>query len=173
MSKGHQIFQTTKNSSRGFTIVELLIVIVVIGILAAITIVAYSGIQSRARDSDRKSDLASIVKVMNLYVVENGASPASASGCYVVRSWNGSFCEDFDNFSNLKFSTGKMPRDPLNTASSNYMYIKGYKPNATGTGITNGTGTDFVVIARLESSATATFTDIYGVGTYNYAVGSQ
>lgn len=37
----------------GFTIVELLIVIVVIGILAAITIVAYNGVQQRARDMTR------------------------------------------------------------------------------------------------------------------------
>jgi prepilin-type N-terminal cleavage/methylation domain-containing protein len=40
----------------GFTIVELLIVIVVIGILAAITIVAYNGIQDRANDTSVKSD---------------------------------------------------------------------------------------------------------------------
>ncbi|MDN5275377.1 MAG: Fimbrial protein [Candidatus Saccharibacteria bacterium] len=38
-----------KQTSKGFTIVELLIVIVVIGILAAITIVAYNGIQNRAK----------------------------------------------------------------------------------------------------------------------------
>ncbi|MCA9336117.1 prepilin-type N-terminal cleavage/methylation domain-containing protein, partial [Candidatus Saccharibacteria bacterium] len=46
-----------KNKKTGFTIVELLIVIVVIAILAAITIVAYNGIQQRSRDSIRKSDL--------------------------------------------------------------------------------------------------------------------
>ena len=44
----------------GFTIVELLIVIVVIGILAAITIVAYNGIQNRANDTAVQSDLRSI-----------------------------------------------------------------------------------------------------------------
>ena len=48
---------------KGFTIVELLIVIVVIAILAAISIVAYTGINNRAKASERKSDATSISKV--------------------------------------------------------------------------------------------------------------
>ena len=46
----------------GFTIVELLIVIVVIAILAAITIVAYTGIQERAKISALQSELSSVRK---------------------------------------------------------------------------------------------------------------
>ena len=61
-----------KDTQKGFTIVELLIVIVVIGILAAITVVAYSGIQQRARDTVRKSDLAQLKKAILLYSVDNG-----------------------------------------------------------------------------------------------------
>lgn len=45
---------------KGFTIVELLIVIVVIGILAAITIVAYNGIQERGRVARANSDLRTL-----------------------------------------------------------------------------------------------------------------
>ena len=50
----------------GFTIVELLIVIVVIAILAAITVVAYNGIQERANSSKAKADLSQLAKAMNL-----------------------------------------------------------------------------------------------------------
>ena len=53
---------------RGFTIVELLIVIVVIAILAAISIVAYNGIQERARDADRKSEIRAYKKPLELYL---------------------------------------------------------------------------------------------------------
>jgi len=57
---------------KGFTIVELLIVIVVIAILAAISIVAYNGVQTRARDTIRKNDVAAIVKAIELYKADNG-----------------------------------------------------------------------------------------------------
>jgi type II secretion system protein G len=61
----------------GFTIVELLIVIVIIGILAAITIVAYNGIQERAAFSSYKSDINSINKAILLYHADNGAYPGN------------------------------------------------------------------------------------------------
>ena len=43
------MYKRVSEKQKGFTIVELLIVIVIIGILAAITIVAYNGIQQRAQ----------------------------------------------------------------------------------------------------------------------------
>lgn len=52
------------NTKHGFTIVELLIVIVVIGILAAITIVAFNGIQDRARMQKMQSDLSTLERAI-------------------------------------------------------------------------------------------------------------
>ncbi|MNR00329.1 Type II secretion system protein G precursor [compost metagenome] len=65
---------------QGFTIVELLIVIVIIGILAAITIVAFNGTQARARDSARISKIKSISKAIDLYFVDNGRYPPILDG---------------------------------------------------------------------------------------------
>lgn len=62
----------------GFTIVELLIVVVVIAILAAITIVAYSGIQQRAREQVVRSDLQSLQKAMLMYREEKRVLPPGA-----------------------------------------------------------------------------------------------
>ena len=58
---------------RGFTIVELLIVIVVIGILAAIVVVAYVGITQRANSSAAKSNAESVRKVAEAYNADTGA----------------------------------------------------------------------------------------------------
>jgi type II secretion system protein G len=62
---------------KGFTIVELLIVIVVIGILAAIVIMAYNGIQNRANDASVQTDLKNIGKALENYRAVKGTYPVS------------------------------------------------------------------------------------------------
>lgn len=68
-----------KTKSQGFTIVELLIVVVVIAILAAITIVSYNGITNRANASAAKSTAATWQKKIELYQAEEGAYPYALS----------------------------------------------------------------------------------------------
>lgn len=68
----HKQYRTT---THGFTIVELLIVIVVIGILAAIVIVAFNGIQDRARVTSAKSDLGSLGKLVSIKSTDDGYYP--------------------------------------------------------------------------------------------------
>lgn len=66
-------------SRSGFTIVELLIVIVVIAILAAISIVAYNGIQERARNSQTTSAVSAYIKAINFYEIDEGQHPPVTS----------------------------------------------------------------------------------------------
>ena len=60
------------NKENGFTIVELLIVIVVIGILAAITIVAYNGVQSRARTTTAQANAQEVQNKAEVYAADTG-----------------------------------------------------------------------------------------------------
>ena len=69
-----------KTFSYAFTIVELLIVIVIIGILAAITIVSYTGITGRATGVSLQSDLATAKKQFELYKVDHGQYPTGLDG---------------------------------------------------------------------------------------------
>jgi prepilin-type N-terminal cleavage/methylation domain-containing protein len=60
---------------RGFTIVELLIVVVVIGILAAIALVSYNGVNRQAVAATLKSDLKNASTQLDLARVKNGNYP--------------------------------------------------------------------------------------------------
>jgi prepilin-type N-terminal cleavage/methylation domain-containing protein len=70
---------TSLKRSFGFTIVELLIVIVVIGILAAITVVAYNGIQNRAKASSASSAATQAAKKIALYQADTSTYPLTGN----------------------------------------------------------------------------------------------
>lgn len=65
----------TTTNKKGFTIVELLIVIVVIAILAAITIVAYNGIQNRAKSGQVVTGMNQYIKAIMAYTTDKGVYP--------------------------------------------------------------------------------------------------
>lgn len=65
-----------KNKQSGFTIVELLIVIVVIGILAGLVITTFSGIQQKARDTERVTDIKAIHAQVEAFWAQKGYYPS-------------------------------------------------------------------------------------------------
>jgi len=72
------------SSRRGFTIVELLIVIVVIAVLAAISVIAYNGIQQRAKNTSRFNELVAWQKQFELYRALTGSYPPQPDGEYCL-----------------------------------------------------------------------------------------
>jgi general secretion pathway protein G len=134
-----------KNKKTGFTIVELLIVIVVIAILAAITIVAFNGIQARARDAQRQNDVKSITKALELYYLDNGKFPPGSGSTTINSSWSTTADSSWQNLANhlVPKYISSLPSDPVSTPNGNvqgssalnYAYfadVSGYYCGPTG-----------------------------------------
>jgi prepilin-type N-terminal cleavage/methylation domain-containing protein len=66
----------SNKKQKGFTIIELLIVIVVIGILAAIVITTYGGIQAKQRNTTRQDDVKSLQAQLEAFYSQNGYYPS-------------------------------------------------------------------------------------------------
>lgn len=82
-----------KNKQSAFTIVELLVVIVVIGILAAITIVSYSGIRNKAIIASLQSDLSNASTQFKIFHIDNDRYPATIStDCAVTPTSTTNLC---------------------------------------------------------------------------------
>jgi prepilin-type N-terminal cleavage/methylation domain-containing protein len=154
--------QKSTRSSGGFTIVELLIVIVVIGILAAITIVAYNGIQSRARDSIRYADAKAIVKALEIYKADKGYYPQwdannTTTAALCAGHTNGYSYSDATDGTWLKSlvignAITKVPTAPSNGCTSYYRYLY---PGATTYNCPARTTNYYILeIVGVESMAT-------------------
>jgi prepilin-type N-terminal cleavage/methylation domain-containing protein len=118
---GYATIISIMNKSRGFTIVELLIVIVVIAILAAITIVAFNGIQERSQVARAQSDMSNMQKLVELYRGDNSTYPLASSWVFQATSNRNTFIP------------GLVPEyaSALPLAGPNAQYI--YRTNSTGT----------------------------------------
>jgi len=149
---------TGRAKQTGFTIVELLIVVVVIAILAAISLVAYTGFQQRARDNIRKSDINALAKSFELLYIDKGKYTTTSEPCMDtsigIDSCNGVINNiggwaPSSNIRNLIAGgyTSEIPIDPIN----NETYYYSYEPWNAGQGGYTEAAQAYDLCARLEA----------------------
>jgi len=110
-------------ATRGFTMVELLVVISIVGILASIVYASFGSSRAIARDEIRKTDLKSLQLALNLYKAQNGSFPPA--GCSAGNNFtpaNITGCADGQYIQNLVPDyIPALPRDPR-TNTNLYRY---------------------------------------------------
>jgi len=108
-----------KRDYRGFTLVELLVVVAIIGLLSGMVVISVRNIKAKARDAERVSEINSIATVLSLYHNDYNLYPVFDG--YITGT---------DDLSTTLKNTGyinMVPIDPLNTDSSDCGSLTGYR----------------------------------------------
>jgi prepilin-type N-terminal cleavage/methylation domain-containing protein len=146
-----------KKAQRGFTIVELLIVIVVIGILAGLVLNSFQGVQARARDTERRTDINSMATQLEVYYNDKGGYPSATD--FADSTWRAG---------NFKGADANAFIDPkgvaINATGSSYTYANtgsttGCVSPTQSDGTTANTGTfceKFVITGTMEKQSNIT-----------------
>lgn len=104
---------------RGFSLIELLIVIAIIGVLSTIVTVSFNAAQKRSRDSKRKTDLSLIMGALVNYANDNGGEFLSSDGSIKVRDINTSPENIVEKLVDDGGYLTSVPCDPLGCRASN------------------------------------------------------
>lgn len=165
------LFQKSKNSdgftnvrngrkrySAGFTLVELMVVISIIGILAALLLTNFNSARQRTRDAARKADLRQIKSALRLYYNDyqqypdnGGSGNAQIMGCgaagVTACTWGGEFSAG--PAGSVTIYMKQLPVDPTNATVGSDDYIFKYTLDPDGSGSTE----HFYLETYLENEA--------------------
>lgn len=153
--KAERGFTTFMKTQRGFTLIEVLVVVTLLSILATFSISNYSQIQKQGRDSRRKTDFSQVRAALELYYSVNNSYPVAA-GIYGL-PWSSVFSDAKGTY--MK----QLPTDPLGSKGTSYCYVPSGTPP-----------TSYYLYAKLENTSDKDLLGFpepgCGVPDYNYRV---
>lgn len=97
--------EPNRNTRAGFTLIEIMLVVVIIGILAGVAAVKFGGQVGKGQNSAAKASLSNLSMALGLYEIDNGSYPPTLQGLLAqpgnAPNWDGPYLE-----------TPELPRDP-------------------------------------------------------------
>jgi type II secretion system protein G len=106
-----------KKQDKGFTLVELLIVIVILGILATVTVFAVTGITGRGKETACKADRKTLATALESYAADTGGYPTSAT-TWQADLQSAGLLSDSSASTNFTYAhTAEVPDDPATPAN--------------------------------------------------------
>lgn len=123
-----------RQSRSGFTLIEIMLVVVIIGILAAVVVPKFTGRTKEAKNSAAKSSIASIGLALDLYETDNGNFPASLQALLTKGSeqnWRGPYLKK-----------AEIPVDPWGHEFVYTIKDNGYEIKSLGADGSDGGGDD-------------------------------
>ncbi len=158
------------NSNLGFTLLELLVVITILGMLATVGFGQYRTSQMKARDGQRKSDLSNVARALEMYYNDYGQYPEDNSGGNMVIG-------EGESAISLHWGAG------FETSEAIYMKVLPRDPRATSEGdsdwdycyMSSG-GDDFKLYAKLENENDSDYYEYYSTDCgddYTYGITSS
>lgn len=141
--------------SRGFSLIELLVVITIIAVLSTVGLIAYSSVAKQGRDSKRQSDLRSIQSALEQYFADQLYYPSTA-GMDALLNSGGPFTNG-----GSKVWMNSVPQDPQGT--NRYRY-ESFPPSCTNN------CSSYCLYAKLEGSSPGKPAVCTSYAAYNFAV---
>lgn len=149
----------TKNCrKKGFTLIEILVVITILGVLSTVGLSSFRLSQLKSRDARRKSDLAQVQRALEMYMNDYGSYPIANGGNIGTFVWGVDMMKDVKDTVYMI----KLPNDP--TGNPEYCYN------------TDVNGLTYQLYAKLENGEDPRIGGPYtcaGLNTYNYGVSSS
>ncbi len=145
--------------SQGFTIIEVLIVLAIAGLILLVVFLAVPALQRNARNTQRGSDVSSLVGAFNEYVNNNGGTiPASCTGatpCTFLSNAKIGFYQanTATNFTFTNNTAAAAPSDPANVSNLVMASYSTCNANGTAAQSTNATPRSVIILYDVETGS--------------------
>lgn len=140
----------TGGNQKGFTLVELMIVVAILALIAGVTVVLVINSLKDSRDSTRVQEIEAIAEALNYYALDNGNFPCESEGYNGMIGVGGSIDTVLEDY------MATVPADPTHDGSDYFYYFDAYH------GCNGGPETDVFIALMVSNFETDKYLDRHG-----------